>query len=78
MPILHLIFGDRFQKVNTQKSKYQCMTHFCVQHNIVLWIFFLCSEVRKSDHRATLKNEHLEEWISSALTTYSTVQIVEG
>jgi len=27
---LHLIFGDRFQKVNTQNLKYQCITHFCV------------------------------------------------
>ena len=33
---LHLIFGDRFQKVNTQNLKYQCITHFCVQHNILL------------------------------------------
>jgi len=27
---LHLIFGDRFQKVNTQNLKCQCITHFCV------------------------------------------------
>ena len=27
---LHLIFGDRFQKVNTQNLKHQCITHFCV------------------------------------------------
>jgi len=27
---LHLIFSDRFQNVNTQNLKYQCITPFCV------------------------------------------------
>jgi len=27
---LHLIFGARFQKVNTQNLKYQCTNRFCV------------------------------------------------
>jgi len=27
---LHLIFGYRFQKVNTQNLKYQLVTQFCV------------------------------------------------
>jgi len=26
----HLIFGERFQKVNTQNMKDECTAHFCV------------------------------------------------
>ena len=44
---LHLIFGYRFQKVNTQNLKYQCVTHFFVQNNIFLWNFFPCNEARE-------------------------------
>ena len=67
---LHLIYGARFSKVNTQNLKYQCITHFCVQHNILLLIFFSVIKFAKSNYRATLKNEHLGELIRTASTTY--------
>jgi len=44
---LHLILVNRFQKANIQNLKYQCITHFCVKHSMVLWFFCLCHEVRK-------------------------------
>ena len=39
--------NDRFQKVNTQNKKGQRTTHFCIQRDILLWIFILFYEVRK-------------------------------
>jgi len=67
---LHLISGDRLRKANTQNFKYQCITHFCVQHNILLWFFFSVMKFVKSNRRATLKNEHLRELIRTVLTTH--------
>ena len=67
---LYTIFGYRFQKVNTQNLKYQCVTYFCVQNNILLWIFFPVMKFVKSNRRVTLKNLHLGELIRTALITY--------
>jgi len=65
----HLILVNRFQKTNIQNLKYQCITHFCVKHSMVLWFFFSVMKFVKSNHRATLKNEHLGELIRTGLTT---------
>jgi len=65
---LYTYFWRQVQRVNTQNLKYQCITYFCVQHNIVLWFFFSVMKLAKSNYRATLKNEHLGELISTAFT----------
>jgi len=44
---LQLISGNWFQSVNTQNIKDQSTTHFCVQHEILLQMLFLCNEGRK-------------------------------
>jgi len=54
-----LTSDDIFQKVNTQNVKDQCMTHFCIKHDIFC-VFFLCNVVWKWNH-ATLTNEQLGE-----------------
>jgi len=44
---LHLIFGDMFQKANTQNLKYQCISFLCRAQHIAV-NFFLCIEVHKA------------------------------
>jgi len=41
----------------------------CIAQHIAV-IVFSVMKFAKSNHRATLKNEHLEELIRTALTTY--------
>jgi len=66
---LHLIFSDRFQKLNMQNLKYRYSSLlYTAQHIDVN--FFSVMRFAKSNHRTTLKNEYLGELIRTASTTY--------
>jgi len=59
------------QKVNNQNIKDQCTTYFCIQHDILLWILFLCNEVRKIKPLCNNENEHLGEIICTSSNVLS-------
>jgi len=62
--------------VNTQNIKDQCTTHFCTRYSTTYCYEFYFSVMKfvKSNHCATLKNEHLGELIrtsNNALSRFS-------
>jgi len=51
-------------------EKLVCKSFLCLAQHITVNFFSSVMKFVKLSHRATLKNEHLEELICTALTTY--------